>query len=102
MEKIEVNGQIEFVDSHNLPDLIEEHMGKDTALLVKEYIKNSDYNHVKLNSDLRSYELSLEEYRYILADIDAIAEDLYDYIDKAKRLNRNEIKERLREILKLI
>lgn len=56
-------------DNNDLAQLIQERLGWDAAESIRELIKESEREHVRAESDLLSYELSLEDNRETFNDL---------------------------------
>jgi len=78
-----------------LEDLVDPAIGEP----IQELIDEANYNDRKINTDLVSYEMQLDEQGTDLYDINIIAEKALEYVRNAKRLNRNKLEEYLKEIL---
>lgn len=96
------NGEFHIVkNDFELIDIIEKHMGYDMSCVFKDLVEKADYNERKLDSDLLSYESSLEECR----DDFSTLGDMLDSISKeleSKKLNRVKIKEIIYRMERLI
>lgn len=98
MYKLEVNGEIEIINENDLPELIEKHMGRDTAEIVQELIEDSDYNNYKAKTDLVSYDMQLCYQNEVAMEIKDIVNELIEYLEEANRINRLRIKKELKRI----
>lgn len=98
MIKLEINDEIEILNENDLPELIEKHMGIDTAEIVKELIEDSDYNKYKAKTDLISYDMQLTHQNDVAMEIKDTVIELIEYLEEAKRINRLTIKKELKEI----
>lgn len=55
------DNQIEVIsDNQSLANLVQQHMGFEVAEMVRDLAKEADYAQVRVDSDLLSYESSLE------------------------------------------
>ena len=68
------------------PDLV--NVLRDTIADLKE---QADYTAQKINTDLDCYESELEEYSSLCSDLKDMINELSDYIDDSKKLDRNHI-----------
>ena len=82
-------------DVNELKDLIVEFMGDDAGREVQELIDDADYNNDRADSDLTSFESSLQ-------DISQLIEDLIQYVINIKKLDRGNILEKLEVIQKIV
>lgn len=98
MYKLEIKGEIEIINENDLPELIEKHMGIDTAEIVKELIEDSDYNNYKAKTDLISYDMQLTHQNEVAMEIKDTVIELIEYLEEANRINRLKIKKELKEI----
>lgn len=98
MYKLEIKGEIEIINENDLPELIEKHMGIDTAEIVKELIEDSDYNNYKAKTDLISYDMQLTHQNDVAMEIKDTVIELIEYLEEANRINRLKIKKELKEI----
>ena len=87
MYKLEIKGEIEIINENDLPELIEKHMGIDTAEIVKELI-----------TDLISYDMQLTHQNDVAMEIKDTVIELIEYLEEANRINRLKIKKELKEI----
>ena len=83
----------------DLKTLLEDLVGPAIGEPIQELIDEANYNDRKINTDLVSYEMQLDEQGTDLYDINTIAEKALEYVRNAKRLNRNKLEEYLKEIL---
>ena len=98
MYKLYINDEFDIVCKDDFPTLVEEHMGRDAAKIVKDLVKESYFNEHKLNSDLVYYESELTDYKYWAGDVQGIVNELLKYLKEAKRINRNKLKELVNNI----
>lgn len=56
-------------DNYDLAQLIQERLGYDVMESIRELVKESEREHIRAESDLLSYELSLEENREAFNDL---------------------------------
>ena len=75
--------------------VIEQECGYDFAKLMRVFIENlkekADKVEKSINTDLTSYESSLEEYNSVCCDILDTAKRLKKYVMESKKLDRNYI-----------
>ena len=100
-----VNGKNVIVNENDLSDIagiVREECSPELAEMVEEMIsdKLSDLEdeHKALEYEMRSYESDLEDAQRSLHDIWDNAEELLQYIAESKRINREGLTEKIREI----
>jgi len=100
-----LNGQNEVVMSNNdISYIIGKYLGGEFESLVTETIIQNDANEIyakeKLNSDLNSYEAGLESYHNIMQDTMEQLEELSEYMEDAKRINKDTIYQKINDIIR--
>lgn len=98
-------GEIIFLDETNpqeVKNLIEQNMGNDIAFLIQELIDAANYTEKKVDTDLDSYEASLESWNCVGTDILEIIQKCDTYLRESKRIDRDTIFHMMNEIEKLI
>lgn len=55
MYKWVINGELNIIYKDDIPTLVEEHMGGDATRIVKDLVKESNYNKHELDFDLTHY-----------------------------------------------
>jgi hypothetical protein len=83
----------------DLKDLLVELTDDNIADVIQKLIDATNYNRMKLKTDLTSYEAQLEEQRDDLNECVNIAKQLISEIHNAKRVDRKYIISRLSEIV---
>lgn len=97
------DGSIEIVDNYDsLYELVRDRMGEDASDMILDLISESDYTNKKLDSDLISYESSLDSYNSMCFELKESIEKLQDYVRDAKRLDRNKLLESLEHLIDTI
>ena len=89
-------------DEYDLVDLIEEHMGIDCSRKVLECVEDSNYNNIKVNTDLGVYEEELNEMTTVLIEIQDTVKSLRAGVITADRMNKNKIIKTLETVIDLI
>ncbi|MDD4624540.1 MAG: hypothetical protein PHX40_04135 [Bacilli bacterium] len=86
------NGSMEvlFNLEEDFLKLVERHMGEDAGEIVSSMINNARYEEIKANSDMESYEASLDSNNTAFSDLLDEFEQMEEEID-AKRMNRTNI-----------
>ena len=111
MKKIFVNGKCEFIsNSADFIKLMRENMGDDAEELAQEYISklecDADYTAQKVNTDLESYEASLESNSRAFMDIDEICRTMIsEFNDETGRNKLSALRpwyKQISEIVKII
>lgn len=96
------DGTLEFVKHDDeLIDIVDVHMGYEMSLIVKELIENADEIRYKTESDLLSYELSLEECRDGFLELKDIIEPITNMLD-SKKINKNKLKDEIDKMENII
>lgn len=94
-----------IVDEKDFSFLVYEYMGEDSQRYFDELYDNAIEEvysaKISLESEMRSYESSIEDANRVCYDIDGLASQLVENIKNAKRLNRDKIIKTLEEIIKL-
>ncbi len=82
-------------DEKDIFYIVDEECSPEISDLLRELISDlkeqADYTTQKVDTDLDSYEASLEEYSNAFGEIDDYLTKLNNYISDSKRLDRNEI-----------
>jgi len=85
------DGNLEFaMNDLDLARIIGERLGYEAGQAVAELANRADYNQYKLESDLRSYESSLEEATEEFRELSELVGKLHDELDKS-RLDRKSL-----------
>ena len=91
-----------FETMWDIRDKIQEELGDDMGKLITHLIKQGNYATQRIETDLVSYEMDLENYRNGVSNIQVIVEDLKDYVHSIPRMNREFIAGHLTDVLKEI
>ena len=104
LKKIELkNGTYEFIQNNEqLADIIGRFMGNDVKGVVLDLISAADFTERKLDTDLESYEASLENHASTFNDIKDILNDSINQIEKSKRLDKNQLEKKLGRVIHMI
>lgn len=121
MDNVIVNGRIETIGSdRDIIDIIRESCGNDFANYVEErfcfdltdlnqlYLRLNDKECEKLESDVLSqtdyhnYESTLDEWNCVGNDIVEECDKQIDYIENAKRIDKNKLWESFKEIKRIL
>lgn len=121
MDNVLVNGKIETIGSdRDIIDIIRESCGNDFARYVEErfcfdltdlnqlYLRLDDKECEKLESDVlsqtdyHSYESTLDEWNCVGNDIIEECEKQIDYIENAKRIDKNKLWKSFKEIKRIL
>ncbi|WP_024348503.1 hypothetical protein [Lacrimispora indolis] len=108
MENIALNnGQTVLIGSNkDIIEAIETHCSYELASLISAKLIDIDaeklYAQERAQTDADSYLSDLESKECCLRDVLEIAEGLTDYIEEAKRINKDMIYQKLNEIIKHI
>ena len=97
--RISINNQYYYTDSEDFKTALE---GFKIEGLT-DYITHleSETNHTKqaLNTDLESYEASLEDYNFLMNDTQEELNRLIKVIEESKKLNKQELTKDLKRLL---
>ena len=100
-----VNGKNVIVNENDLSDIVgivKEECSSELAAMAEEMLSNklSDLEDERkaLEYEMRSYESDLEDAQRSLHDIWEDAEELLTYIAESKRINKEHLTKRIREI----
>lgn len=108
MENIALNnGKTVLIGSdRDIVETIEAHCGYELASLISSKMVDVDkeklYAQERAQTDADSYLSDLESKECCLRDVLEIAEGLTDYMEEAKRINKDTIYQKLNEIVTLI
>ncbi|WP_099467781.1 hypothetical protein [Konateibacter massiliensis] len=108
MENIALNnGQTVLIGSNrDIVEVVEEHCSYELASLISSRIVDIDaerlYAEERAQTDADSYLSDLESKECCLRDVLEIAEGLTEYIEDAKRINKDTIYQKINELIKLI
>jgi len=92
------DGSYEWIESaEQLRYLIKDCFGEDIANVlgdkIEELQEQADYTRQKVNTDLDAYAGSLESQKSAADDMNDYIEQMINYIDTHKRLNKNKLKD---------
>ena len=104
MERLYLNdGSFEHIyDDGDFQRLIYERLGYDAEKVIKKLISRADYTKQKINTDLTAYESELESNRTAFTDINDALHEMFSYILKCKRLNKDNLLESIKQIQSII
>lgn len=75
---------------YELINIINEHMGYDMSCVIEDLVEKSDYVKSKIESDLPSYEMNLEENRDAFLDLGDMLQSMSKELEK-KKINRQSL-----------
>ena len=108
MNNVYVNGRIETIaNDHDIVDIIRECCGDDFANYVENRLNcreltAEEKRQVSENSDYYSYEASLDAWNFCGNDIIEECEKQMEYIEEAKRINKDTLYNAFVDIRKMI
>lgn len=109
MEKrfIDINGKNHYVTStDHAVELIRDTMGHDMADLIStlslEVEEQTTYEKLKFQSDMESYEGSLEEHQTAFSDIIEVMDKYTSYIENRKMVSVNFVKMLIKDIKEIL
>ena len=96
------DGSYEWIESiEQLKYLIKDSLGEYATNIIVDKIEElqeqADYTKQKIHTDLDSYECSLESQKSTADDMNDYIEQAMNYIDTAKHINRDKLKNTLFE-----
>ena len=108
MNNVYVNGRIETIaNDRDIVDIIRECCGDDFASYVENRLNcreltEEEIKQVLENSDYYSYEASLDAWNYVGNDIVEECEKQIEYMEEAKRINKDTLYNAFVDIRKMI
>lgn len=107
MGVIYINDESHIIMSDSdITSIVEQYCGYELASIVSQKIIDIDEKKLlaaeKAKTDEESYLSSLESAECCLRDILDIAEEVSEYIEDSKRINKEKVWGRIQEIIKLI
>lgn len=97
------DGSYEWIQSNEqLANLVGDAMGKPVGEIVLDLAVAADYTEQKVDTDLESYEASLESNASTFSDISEIADELIDCLRNTKKIDRNRLLDKLNRITSMI
>ena len=98
-----VNGTYEFIQTNEqLANLVGDVLGDDIRRIILDLADQADYTEQKVDTDLESYEASLESNASTFGDIKDILNDSISQIEKSKRLDKDKLAKQLGRIIHMI
>lgn len=100
------NGNTEIIGNmKHFIEIIDDNLGYDARNYLSNTIEklehDADYNQAKINTDLESYEMSLESNTTCFMDILDYVEQMKELVN-AKRVNKDKLRKTLKDIENLI
>lgn len=97
------DGSYEWIQTNEqLANLVGDVMGKAVGEIILNLGEAADYTEHKVDTDLDSYEASLESNASTFNDISEIADELIDYLRDTKKIDRNKLLDKLDRITTMI
>ena len=99
------NGYMPIMSDYDVIDIIRQNVTDDIADFVDtrlhELNEESEYEQLKFNSDFESLEATVDELSSAINDIWLIADNLSNNVRDSKRLDRQEILNKLESIIEI-
>jgi len=96
------SGEYEIITCDNdLVDIVREKIGDGMAECVLNLISDADYTKARVDTDLESYESSLDSCYSALSDISDITDELGKHL-QGSRINRDNIGKMIKDVNKII
>lgn len=107
MDIIQVNNNTYMIrNDADLVDAINQECGYELSRLVEQKLDSASYEEQlaekQFNSDFFAYESQVESLGFCLQDVLQSVEELINYVDDSKKINRTVITDKLRYIKRLI
>ena len=97
------NGTYEFLQTNEqLANLVGDALGNDMRQIILNLADQADYTEQKVDTDLESYEASLESNASTFGDIKDILTNSINQIEKSKRLDKDKLAKQLGRIIYMI
>lgn len=98
-----VNGTYEFIQrNEQLANLVGDVLGNDMRQIILDLADQADYTEQKVDTDLDSYEASLENNASTFGDIKDILNDSINQIERSRRLDKDKLAKQLGRIIHMI
>lgn len=85
-----------------LKDIIADELGDDIGAAVQELIYKANMEQQYADSNIKYYESLIDHLTSVLNDIRWLSEDMVEYLDDTKRMDRLKIKKAFESIIKSI
>ena len=99
------NGYMPIMSDYDVIDIIRQNVTDDIADFVDKRLhelnEESEYEQLKFNSDFESLEATVDELSSAINDIWLIADNLSNNVRDSKRLDRQEILNKLESIIEI-
>ena len=96
------NGDMELLnDIEDFQTIVRTHLGSAAEQFVKDLKTEADYTKARINTDLDSYEGTLDSNRSCLCNVLEILEQLEEHVTD-ERLNRAKILSNIKEMMDLV
>lgn len=87
------NGNTEILNQpEDIANIVYEYLGYEAYCVVHQLIQKADTEQQKFDTDFRGYEMQVESQVRALQDISEINQILLNYLDDAKRIDRDHIR----------
>jgi hypothetical protein len=85
-----------------LKDIIADELGNDIGAAVQELIDKANLEQQRVDSNVKYYESLADNLASVLNDIKLLSEDMVEYLDETKRMDRQKIKQAFESIIKSV
>jgi len=100
--RISINNQYYYTDSEDFQNALAGFKIEGLTDYITHLESEADYTKQALNTDLESYESSLDEYNCLLNDTQEELNRLITFIEESKKLNKQELTKDLKRLLNKI
>ena len=97
--RISINDQYYYTDSEDFQNALEGFKIEGLTDYITHLESEADHTKQALNTDLESYESSLDEYNCLLNDAQEELNRLITVIEESKKLNKQELTKDLKRLL---
>ena len=97
--RISINDQYYYTDSEDFQNALEGFKIEGLTDYITHLESEADHTKQALNTDLESYEASLEDYNCLLNDTQEELNRLIKIIEESKKLNKQEVTKDLKRLL---
>ena len=97
--RISINNQYYYTDSEDFKTALDGLNIEGLTEYIKHLENEADYTKQSLQTDLESYESSLDEYNCLCNDVQEELNRLISIIEESKKLNKQELTKDLKSLL---
>ena len=97
--RISINNQYYYTDSEDFKTALNDFKIEGLTEYITHLESEADHTKQALNTDLESYEASLEDYNFLMNDTQEELNRLIKIIEESKKLNKQELTKDLKRLL---